>query len=108
METNPASGVPPVNNPQVGTPTNPVIPTVQAPAAQVNPSTTPTMNPQQPSPQVVMTSSQPFGQPQSPVKAVTSEGKGGSKFKLFLIVSVVFIVIIWGAVGYIYFQNQSL
>jgi uncharacterized protein HemX len=105
METNPASGAPPVNNPQVGSPINPVVPTVQAPAAQASTPAAPTTTPQQPSPQA--TSNPPVTQPQSPVSAVTSEKKS-SKFKLFLIISVVFIVLIWGTVAYLYFQNQSL
>jgi hypothetical protein len=91
-----SGNTPPANTPQVGSPVNPVVPTDQAPAAQMG-------VPQK----QTATQGPPPTQVQSPASAVSSEPRK-SKFKLFLIISVVLIVVIWGAVAYIYFQNQSL
>lgn len=95
MEVPSTTGNPPVINPQVNQPTDSAVPTSQAPAVQITPP--PNQN---------VSQSPPVSQPQSPVKAVTSEPKK-SKFKLFLIISIILIVIIWGAVAYIYFNNQN-
>ena len=93
MEVPPEAGNQPVSNPQVSQPTSPVVPTDQAPATQ---ATTP--------PNTNVAQSPPVSQPPSPVNAVISEPKS-SKFKLFLIISVVLIVLIWGTVAYLYFQS---
>jgi len=94
MEVPPTTGNPPVNNPQVSQPTKPAVPTDQAPAAQA--ATTP--------PNTNIAQSPPVSQPPSPVNAVISEPKS-SKFKLFLIISIILIVLIWGTVAYLYFQS---
>ena len=104
MEIPPTPGDSPVNNPQVGKPVNPPVPAVQAPAAQATPPATQNQ-PQTPS--LSQPPTTPLTQPQSPVNAVTSEPKK-SKFKLFLIISVVLILLIWGAVAFIYFQNRGI
>lgn len=93
MEVPPAAGNQPVSNPQVSQPISPVVPTDQAPATQ---TTTP--------PNINVAQSPPVSQPPSPVNTVITEPKS-SKFKLFLIISVVLIVLIWGTVAYLYFQS---
>lgn len=94
MEVPPATGNPPVSNPQVSQPINSTVPTDQAPATQAKAP-----------PNTNVAQSPPVSQPPSPVNAVISEPKKSSKFKLFLIISVVLIVLIWGTVAYLYFQS---
>ncbi|OGM07989.1 hypothetical protein A2159_03855 [Candidatus Woesebacteria bacterium RBG_13_34_9] len=54
--------------------------------------------------------------PIKPENAFTSEAivgphyssEGGSGFKVFLIIGILFILAIWGGVGYLYFQNKNI
>lgn len=45
---------------------------------------------------------------QSQVTSTQGSGNGGSKFKIFVIIGAVILLIIWAVVGYLYLQNTSL
>ena len=84
----------PLNNPQVAQPVGPVVTTA-------NPSP-PVQTPNPPSQN--MTSPPPVVQNQPTVNTTTSEPKK-SKFKIFLVFSIILIVIIWGSVAFLYFKG---